>query len=358
MDVEEVRACTIYLQRAGSHIYGTNTPNSDQDYRGVCIPTDHGYYFGFLKKFEQKDSGWPPDEDKVVYDLRKTFRLMADANPNMLDLLFTRPEDHLLVEPAWERVLEHRERFLSQKVRHTYGGYAFSQLKRIRSHYKWLKDPPTAPPTREEFGLPDKKLVGDDEMGAFEWLLAQLIEDSKQSMRLSQETKDELSGVSAIAAIQSGIPDEALGAVQKVTGASDGWMAIVAAEKKFKQAKRRWKSYQDWKKQRNPERAKLEAKSGYDTKHAMHLVRLMRMGLEILTTGKVNVFRPDREELLAIRNGAWAYEEVVEYAEDMEQQLAEAVRTSALPKLPDRNFLDELCCDIIAERLKKDVAVP
>jgi len=59
----------------------------------------------------------------------------------------------------------------------------------------------------------------------------------------------------------------------------------------------------------------------------------------------------DHEELLAIRNGAWTYEEVVEYAEDMEQKLAEAVRDSALPKQPDRNFLDELCCDIIAEHL-------
>src|ERR1039458_5020213 len=33
--------------------------------------------------------------------------------------------------------------------------------------------------------------------------------------------------------------------------------------------------YNGWKAQRNPKRAELEAKFGYDTKHAMHLVRLM-----------------------------------------------------------------------------------
>mgnify|MGYP001607055563 CR=1 FL=1 len=46
-------------------------------------------------------------------------------------------------------------------------------------------------------------------------------------------------------------------------------------------------------------------------KHAMHLVRLMRMCKEILITCEVVVKRPDREELLAIRNGAWSYYKLI-----------------------------------------------
>ena len=45
-----------------------------------------------------------------------------------------------------------------------------------------------------------------------------------------------------------------------------------------------WDSYQTWKTHRNPTRAELEPQHGYDTKHAMHLIRLMRMGLEVLET--------------------------------------------------------------------------
>ncbi|AEZ66297.1 hypothetical protein phiTE_131 [Pectobacterium phage phiTE] len=38
-------------------------------------------------------------------------------------------------------------------------------------------------------------------------------------------------------------------------------------------------------KNRNAARHELEEKFGYDTKHAMHLVRLLRMSQEILETG-------------------------------------------------------------------------
>ena len=180
-------------------------------------------------------------------------------------------------------------------------------------------------------------------------LLARLIEDSKEGMRLSESTKEELSGVSAIAAVQSGIPDDALEVVQQVTGASDEWMDAVAKEKKFRSAKTRWKSYQEWKKRRNPTRAAMEAQHGFDTKHAMHLVRLMRMGHEVLTTSEVHVWRHDREELLSIRNGAWSYEQLVKYAEEMDRKLGAAMEASALPKTADRKLIDQLCCDVIED---------
>ena len=47
----------------------------------------------------------------------------------------------------------------------------------------------------------------------------------------------------------------------------------------------------------------------------------MRMGYEIISTGKVIVKRPDAEELLAIKNGAWSFEKVMEFKEEMEEKL-------------------------------------
>ncbi|MDP2647726.1 MAG: nucleotidyltransferase, partial [Candidatus Yanofskybacteria bacterium] len=83
--------------------------------------------------------------------------------------------------------------------------------------------------------------------------------------------------------------------------------------------------------------------SGYDRKHAMHLVRLMRMCREILTDGKVIVRRPDREELLAIRNGAWEYDQLIEWADRQDAEMTDLVEKSKLRKSPDRTYLDELC---------------
>jgi hypothetical protein len=89
----------------------------------------------------------------------------------------------------------------------------------------------------------------------------------------------------------------------KLLGYEDNFIFYVQKEKEFKQKQSDWESYQDWLMNRNPQRAVLEAQFGYDTKHGMHLVRLIRMCRELLETGKVNVKRHDREELLAIRAG-------------------------------------------------------
>ena len=92
-----------------------------------------------------------------------------------------------------------------------------------------------------------------------------------------------------------------------------------------------YKSWLSWKKERNPARRELEEKSGYDTKHASHLIRLMRMGYEIITEGKVLVKRPDAEELLAVKNGAWSFEKVMEFKDEMEKKLdAEYLRQKKL----------------------------
>ncbi len=108
-----------------------------------------------------------------------------------------------------------------------------------------------------------------------------------------------------------------------------------------------WKSYLGWRDTRNPKRRELEARYGYDTKHAHHLVRLLRMGIEVLSTGELTVRRPDATELLAIRNGAWSYERLEGYAEEMMEKMDEADQASDLPKQPNRVWLDGECQDMI-----------
>ncbi|MFZ5480755.1 MAG: DNA polymerase beta superfamily protein [Myxococcota bacterium] len=118
-------------------------------------------------------------------------------------------------------------------------------------------------------------------------------------------------------------------------------------------ARRAWRQYEEWRTKRNPARAALEARAGFDTKHAAHLVRLLRMGREILETGRVNVWREDAEELKAIRDGAWPYERVVEVAEAGERALAELWESGrhVVPATPDRDAIERLGVELVEEAI-------
>lgn len=349
MQKSDIDKDTIFLTITGSQAYGTSTPESDLDLRGVAIMRDKKYYLGFNSHFEQYSTNEP---DLTIYNLQKAFHLMANCNPNMIELLFVDDKSIQKITKYWERILEHKEKFLSKKARFSYTGYAFAQMKRIKTGRNWLLSPPTKKPERSDYGLPEEKLLKKEDLGAFNWVLVHLLKDSIDYLNFSDETKEELQESNFIGRIQQkGVPESAFDQVQKITGASDEWMTTMQKEQAYMNAKRQWSAYMSWKESRNKKRAVLEEKFGYDTKHALHLVRLARTGYEVLTTRKLIVRRPDAEELLAIRNGAWTYEQLEEYLENMQEKINAAYDDSALPHSPDRPFLDNLCSEIIEEYL-------
>jgi hypothetical protein len=66
----------------------------------------------------------------------------------------------------------------------------------------------------------------------------------------------------------------------------------------------------------------------------------------MLRTGELNVRRPDREELLEIRNGLREYDELVAYAEGKLKLLDELVPNSPLPEKVDEELLNKILIDI------------
>lgn len=209
---------TIFLTVAGSYAYGTNIKGSDVDVRGVCVPPKE-IVLGFNQNFEQTDQ---IDPDLVIYGLRKFMFLAANCNPNIIELLFTDPKFHLIKTDVGQKLLDHRHLFLSTKAKHTFSGYAISQLKRMKTHRAWLLDPPKKAPLRADFGLEEGKKVSSSVQGAFNSLL------------------------------------------EKGASFDSKVMQLLDREKKYNTAVNHWKQYQNWKKTRNPERAELEAKHGYD----------------------------------------------------------------------------------------------
>lgn len=306
---------TILFGLSGSHSYGLNTPESDLDLKGIAIPPKK-YLFGFLDTFEQAEvKRKDVNTEFVIYDICKFFTLCADNNPNIMELLWLDPADYIIMTSIGEKIIGARELFLSKRARFSFAGYAFGQLHKIKSHRSWLLNPPKEEPNREKYGLPkDKALITKDQTGAMNDL------------------------------IDKGIV--------KDTDLSPNFLEALAKEKAYLQAQRYWSQYQEWKRNRNPKRAEMEAKFGYDLKHASHLVRLMRMCKEILTEHKVIVKRPDREEIIAIKNGAWTYDKLIEWANKQEKELDELYKTSTLQKEADRETLNKLCIEIVEDYLR------
>jgi predicted nucleotidyltransferase len=226
-------------------------------------------------------------QDHTVYALAKFIRLALQGNPNIIETLYTGRQHILFVNSFGERLLAARELFLTRQVGVRFSRYAIDQLKRMERHHRWLVSPPDHRPTQAEFG---GRLVN----GRYRFPHGD-------------------------------------------------------AERAYRAAAAHWSDYAEWRRNRNPQRAELENCFGYDTKHAMHLFRLLRMGQEILAEGVVRVARPDAAWLLAVRDGALSYEEVIGQAGEHERSLSDLIEHSALPPEPDVTAADRLLVQLQEE---------
>lgn len=346
MRYDEAMQHCIFRFMSGSHAYGTNRPDSDEDYRGVFIaPLSHAFDLfqtsfmgnasiedqlrGAIRDIEAGDYAPVPEKlrkalevdqfdlkfsvgtvknpghDEELQELRKFLKLAADCNPNIIEFLYV---DRLVSHTTdiWRKIQSCRDMFLSKKARFTFSGYAIAQLKRIKTHRGYLLSPPEKKPERADFGLPEG----------------------------------------------SGIPKEHQNAILSLGAEwlADGVRETVIREKQYKAALDEWKAYKKWERERNPARKEMERKYGYDVKHATHLVRLIRMAKEILAEGKVHVYRPDREELRGILQGEWPFDRLMEEVDTMDEDLKALYEKSTLRDKPDHkgiaNLYREICKEV------------
>lgn len=373
MTAFDLRAHTQLLTVAGSRAYGMHRPGSDVDLKGVAIPPAR-YVLGFTKSFAQADSPeamstfWDDlsaAEQEVakgsklegsVYELRKFMRLATDCNPHVLDVLFCRDEEVRIATPVGEAMRALGPAVLSRRARFSFGGYATSQLKRIETHRHWLLNPPAAPPSRESFGLPAVPEISKDKLAAAEAAIRKKLESWTPDFSALEPSKAlQLTNHWERTLVELELAGEvSYGAAARTVGLHDDLVGLMTRERAYKSARQQYKQYLGWKRNRNAERAELEAEHGFDTKHGAHLVRLLTMALEIVETGKVNVWRGDRdaEELLAIRAGAWSYDRLMDWNATMKTRLDDAMRTTVLPEHPDRDRLEDAVVEWVATTLR------
>ena len=225
-----------------------------------------------------------PGGDHVVYALAKFARLALAGNPNLLEVLWTEAPDILHCDEFGERLRAGRTHFLSRRAGERFLGYAEEQETRLERHRRWIAEPPSGPPAPETFG-------------------AAMLDGRARFPHAD-------------------------------------------AQRAFDAALKHWTHFNTWRAERNPARAELEARFGYDTKHAMHLLRLLAMGSELLEQHVLLVRRPDAEWLRGVRAGRLDYEDLRETVADLKQRLRAALERTTLPKEPDANAAEALVIEI------------
>lgn len=331
-DVEKV----LMLCLAGSHAYGTSTPTSDTDIRGIFVGK-RGVICAPFKQFNELTIA--SEEDAKAYELNNFMKLFVDMNPNIIELGFTTGDAVLYTTPEWEEIQGKLGQLLNRNVAYRFSGYAISQLKRIKGHNKHINNPmPEAKPTQLEFFrlvqsyLDTKVLKHEDFMHKLNNMsgLCTLVPFGADIYGVVPDHRENVQPMfnpdGSIRKLDyEEIPDD----VKK----KPPLFIVKYLRQEHVTAKDKHHNYWQWVQNRNPARHELEEKYGFDTKHAMHLVRLLQMAEEILTGEGVNVRRPNPEFLISIRNGEVAYEDIVEWAEQKDKEiLGELINSSPLPK--------------------------
>ncbi len=354
----------VFMTVHGSQCYGLANELSDLDMKGIVVPpkeVENNLFQRFEqaennvelhKKFEHLKNPKNPKIESTVFSLKKFMLLAANVNPNIIEVLWTDPADHFVFKHPMEILMENRHLFLSSKAKFTFSGYAFSQAAKIERHRKWIVRGEIEKPDRAKFGLPEERVPQMNDI--FGLIKSEVERWNLSQFPLNEEERDELKStiweliynVSKVDVNEGNWPKvyEA-GVIERLAkeyNLKEEVVDVLQRERLYKKELESYQSWLNWKKNRNPARHSLEVKCGYDSKHASHLARLLRMGLEILNEHKVIVKRPDREELLSIKNGEWSYDKLMEYTKSMQIKLDESYKTTTLPKSVDCEKINEL----------------
>lgn len=294
----------MLLGVSGSYGYGTNHEGSDVDLRGVTLnlPSD---LLG-LTVFEQyEDAG----TDTVIYSFNKLVNLLLNCNPNTIEILGLDEDQYLIKTELGQELLDNRHLFLSKRAAESFGHYADAQLRRLQNA---IARDSMSQPSREEHILRSVRHAMEDFNRKNQCLAenpAELFIDTAVTEGLETEI--------FLKADFSHYP------LRKYNELMNGLNSVV---KEYDHVGRRNHKKDD----------------NHLNKHAMHLVRLFMMGIDILENGEIRTHRPEADLVLlrSIRNGEYMADstfipEFYGIVSDYEKRFAEAEARSHLPENPD-----------------------
>lgn len=135
-----------FLTFGGSISYGLDTPESDIDIRGICMPSMEDLLgCGFLINPEEKkntrlvfgkkgfEQVTDTPTDTTIYTLKKIISLLYKCNPNTIEMLGCKPEHYAYISSYGQKLLDNKELFLSKLAYGSFAGYARAQFQRLKN---------------------------------------------------------------------------------------------------------------------------------------------------------------------------------------------------------------------------------
>ena len=305
----------IFLTLGGSYAYGTNVETSDVDIRG-CAANSPSDILG-LSSFEQVVH---KATDTTVYAFNKLIPLLLNCNPNTIEMLGCKPEHYFCLTDLGRMMIENRHLFLSQRAVSSFGGYANQQLRRLENAIARDALPQAR---REEHimqSMENSKAAFERKYTVFQEGSIKLYTDDSERDDLDREVFADITLLHFPAReFHSMINDmtNIIGCYEKLNG-------------------RNRKKDED-----------------HLNKHAMHLIRLYLMCLDILEKEEICTYREnDMEMLLDIRHGKYQREdgtymdEFFQMVNELEQRMRYAKENTSLPATPDYHAVEEFVMDV------------
>lgn len=287
----------ILIGYGGSIAYGTNTPTSDVDIRGIVENTE-AELLGLTK---DRETISVPGEDIILYTLKKALSLFSQCNPNVIEILGLKQEHYLNITEAGQEILKSKSIFLSKRAVHTFGSYAKSQLNRLTN-----KSVHNEQDIKKNEKRSTEKVL-NDLMKRYNFTGDVFLQDGEVRVSLDSTTLP--------LSVLSNVLNE-----------------LNTVKRDYEQRSKR----NDY-----------AVSHGRLAKHQMHLLRLYIMGIDILN-GEIITYREKEHDLLmAIRNGQFLKDdkptdEFLSLLTDYEKRFDEAARNSKLPEKVDMDKINAL----------------
>ncbi len=312
----------IYLTLSGSNAYGTNNEHSDVDIRGIFLNTKKE-----ILTLECSDKAFEHREtDTVIYPLKQIIKLLSNCNPNCIELLGTKDEHVLLCSPEGKLIRDNADIFLSKDAINTFGGYATAQLRRLQNALARDNYPKAEKERHILRSIQNQMVTFKDRYVQLDNNINLYISDDTTGNSIKEKEDKEI----LIDINLKGYP------LRDLKGMYSEMNNVIKDYDKLNH--------------RNSKKDDLHL-----NKHAMHLVRLLIMGTEILQGKGIHTHRDNNHSLLmnlrngvyvCVKNGVKDYSEVFNIVDKYEKEFDYAKKECVLPDKPDYDTINDLVMEI------------
>lgn len=307
----------------GSHLYGTNTPESDLDYKGVYLPTFEQVIRGDFKdeidlstnKSSTKNTR--DDVDEQYISLQKFLKMAYSGETIAIDMLHANNECTLVTSPEWEFIQANRSKFYTQSMK-SFLGYCKRQAAK--------------------YGIKGSRIDAIEQVKKY---LLKVQERHSSSVKLNYDplTMMGLEGVALAVPEHVQVVDHFYKNDKRV----DKLMLVVCESKyEFTMKVSDVIISLDKKLQGYGNRAQLARENnGVDWKAISHAFRAGYQLQEIYTTGDLVFPLAEKEFVSAIKQGKLSLNDVQVQLEELIESVERLANASTLPEQADREFFEK-----------------